>query len=291
MERSFSRAGLLVLTSLLACTSVFSQAHQDGIEKHKNLPGDSILEKVRRNLAEPLEDEDSIRELFALGDEAVLPLIRFLSDPDQARRARAAKGLAFIGDRQGTQALRRAIDAESDQETKVLMSCFLAGGLVEAKSESDLQFLKASVEKSRFADDDGSYFPAIDAALALGMMGRRDSVAMLRKLVAAELLGSEEITKAIKWMENKSIPEQAAAGPSLTDEERIKRTVLERTFFAQGERDETSLTQFTFAPGRKKVLVSLQIYCGPKSARFYDLVLVKENGAWRVVGIWFAGIA
>ena len=289
-KKALSRSRLLAFTILLTSTTAFSRARQSGFEKQQELPSKSIQEKVRRNLAAPLEDEDAIRKLFALGDKAVPPLIKFLSDPDNIRRQTAAERLAFIGNRQGMEALRTAIHAERNHETKVLMSCSLAGGLVETKSESDLQFLKSSVEKARFADDDASYFPALCAALALGMMERGDSFALLRKLAAEEKLGSEEITKAIKWMENKSTPEQAAAGPSQTDEELIKRTVLERTFFAQGERDETSLTHFTFAPGHKKVLVSLETNRGPKSGRSYDLVLAKENGVWRVAGIWFTRV-
>jgi hypothetical protein len=153
--------GLLAFIVLLAGTTpVGSQTSQDGIKKQKNLPRHSIQERVRRNVGGAFEDADAIRELFTLGDEAVPSLIKFLTDPGKENRGGAARGLAYIGNQQGIRALRNAIKAEMDEETKSAMTCFLAGGLVETKSESDLHFLKASVERANFADDDEKDWPA-----------------------------------------------------------------------------------------------------------------------------------
>lgn len=250
-----------------------------------------MREKVRRNLTDALDEEDGIRELFLLGDEAVPSLVNFLSDPNKERRAGAARGLAYIGNQQGMQALRIAYKTEKDKETKGAISCFLAGALVDSKSESDVLFLKESVERARFTDDDDEDFPAFCAAIALGMMGRSDSLAILRKAAGADLLDSEEIGKAILWMESKSASGQAATGPASNDEEAIKVFVLNGTFFAEKERDKTSVEQVTFNRSRNKALVSLEIYLNPKSARGYDLVLAKERGVWRIAGIWFAWVA
>jgi len=167
------------------------------------------------------------------------------------------------------------------------MSCFLAGGLVETKSESDLDFLRSTVERAQIvADDDEMEFSAVCAALALGMRGGDDSLAVLSKVARVDVIGVEEIGKAIQWMESKSRSNQATTGPSLSDEERIKKIVLEGTFSSQEERSETSVEELIF-----KALVSVEIYQNPKSARGYDLVLAKESGVWRVVGIWFAWVA
>ncbi len=185
------------------------------------------------------------------------------------------------------QALRNASKAETDKETKSAMSCFLAGGLVETKSESDLDFLRSTVERAQIvADDDEMEFSAVCAALALGMRGGDDSLAVLSKVARVDVIGVEEIGKAIQWMESKSRSNQATTGPSLSDEERIKKIVLEGTFSSQEERSETSVEELIF-----KALVSVEIYQNPKSARGYDLVLAKESGVWRVVGIWFAWVA
>jgi hypothetical protein len=270
---------------------MFFQGHQAEIKQQKIPSGNSIQESVRRNLSEDVEEEDGARNLFLLGDEAVPSLINFLYDSNKAIRVSAARGLAYIGNQEGMQALRIAVKAERDKETKSAISCFLAGGLVGTKSESDLHFLRSSVERADFAGNDEKDFPAFCAALALGMIGRSDSLPILRKAVGADSPDSEEIGKAILWMENKSVSGQVTTGPPSSNEELIKRFVLDDTFFAARERDKTSVENVAFNHARIKVLVSLEIYLNPKSARGYDLVLAKEDGVWRVTGIWFAWIA
>jgi hypothetical protein len=131
---------------------------------------------------------------------------------------------------------------------------------------------------------------AVSAALALGMMERSDSLPLLRKVAKDDNIGVEEIGKAIRWIENKSI-RQTTARTSSNEEELVKSIALDGTFFAEEERKETSVTEVTFNRERNRVLVSLEIYRGPKSARGYDLVLSKRNGDWKVVGIWFAWVA
>ena len=247
----------------------------------------SMPNSVQRNLTKDLEDDEGgARQLFLLSDESVSPLIKFLSDPDEGKRVAAARGLAYIGTPQGMQALRNAIKTEKDKETKSAISCFLAGGLVETKSENDLNFLRNSVASARQADDDGWDFPGFCAALALGMRGGNDSLLLLRKAAKAD--DPEEIGKAIRWMEEKkSIPKRATPKASLRDEAVIKKIVLDGTFFAEEERNSTSVEQLTFNRAKNKVLVSLQID-SPRYVRGYDLVLAKESGLWRVVGVWFA---
>ena len=171
-----------------------------------------------------------------------------------------------------------------------MMSAFLAGGLVDATSQGDLDFLRSSIEKARFDDDeDDSEFPALSAALTLGMRGSKESIELLRKVAEADTFGSAEVGKAIRWMEKRSATPKTAA--SSTDEETVKGIVLDGTFFAEQERNKTSVEELTFNRPRNKVLVGLEIYLNPKSARGYDLVLAKRDGKWRIVGIWFAWIA
>jgi hypothetical protein len=258
--------------------------------EQKNPVHRSMPNRAQRNLAKDLEDDDDgARQLFLLGDESVSPLIKFLSDPDDGKRIAAARGLAYIGAPQGMQALRNAIKTEKDEEAKSVISCFLAGGLVETKSEADLNFLRASVESARHADDDDWDLPGFCAALALGMKGGNDSLLLLRK--AAKANDPAEIEKAIRWMEEKkSIPKRATPNGLIRDEELIEKIVLDGTFFVEGERDNTSVEQLTLNRARNKALVTLEID-RTKCARGYDLVLAKESGVWRVVGIWFAWTA
>src|SRR5260370_1623477 len=104
---SSSRTGLLAFAGILAFTApMFAQTQQSGIEKQKKLPRLSIQERVRRNLAEGLDDEDGIRQLFTMGDEAVPSLIKFLSDTGKDTRAAAPRALSYIGHQHGIQSLR-----------------------------------------------------------------------------------------------------------------------------------------------------------------------------------------
>lgn len=59
----------------------------------------------------------------------------------------------------------------------------------------------------------------------------------------------------------------------------------------EAKRDETSVSELTFNRERNKVLVSLDIFQSPRTRYGYDLVLAKNSGGWKVVGIWFAWIA
>ncbi len=263
----------------------------EGTWMKESQPRTSIQQSPQPDLSKDLEDdEDGPKKLFIFGEEAVPPLIGFLSDPDKAKRVSAARALAYIGNEQGIAALRNALKSEADKEAKSAMSSFLAGGLVGTTSQGDLDFLRSSIETARFGnDEDESALPAISAALTLGMMGRKDSIELLRKVAKEDTFGSEEIGKALCWIENKSVTPRATT--SLTDDETVKSIVLDGTFFAEQERDKTSVTELTFNRGRNKVLVGLEIYLNPKSARGYDLILAKRNGEWRIVGIWFAWIA
>jgi hypothetical protein len=65
-------------------------------------------------------------------------------------------------------------------------------------------------------------------------------------------------------MESKSTPRQTPTEPSLSDEEVIRKSVLEGTFFAEDEQNKTSIEELTFNRQRSKALVSLEIYNGPK---------------------------
>lgn len=289
--------GKLVILLLLTSATFLNACKRDA-RKQESLPHDSMHDSVQRNVAKDLEDdEEGIKQLFLLGDEAVPSLMRFLSDPDEEKRASAARGLAYIGNDEGMQALRNAITSEHDKEAKAEMSYFLVGGLVEATSESDLSFLRSSVENAQFVDeDDESALPGLSAALALGMRGESDSLALLRKIAKQQSICSEEIAEAIRWIENKTAPRWSNVPASSSEEELVKSIALDGTFFAEQKRQEISVAEMTFNRERNRVLVSLEIHrlSRPGSKRRlgygYDLVLAKKSGKWRPVGIWFSWI-
>lgn len=280
------------LISLLLGSATLLGAFEPEPRKQESPPPGSPQVTVPQDLTKDLEDdEDGARHLFLIGDEAVPTLIRFLSDPDNEKRIGAARGLAYIGNREGMQALQNALKSEKNKEVKSAMSSYYAGGLVGTLSESDLHFLKSAVETARFTDDDDeSAFPAISAALALGMMRRKDSLGLLRKVAKQDVIGSEEVSEAIQWI-NKPRPRQTRIGTSTSEDDLVKNAILKDTFFVEGKRDETSVSELTFNRERNKALVSLDIYQSPRTRYGYDLVLVKNHGRWKVVGIWFAWIA
>ena len=84
------------------------------------------------------------------------------------------------------------------------MTYFLAGSLVQTNSRADLDFLKGclSLAKSRKGSgNDAAAFPAISAALALGIMGKNDAAQALRDVADSGIAGYEEIAKAARWIQ------------------------------------------------------------------------------------------
>lgn len=233
---------LLALSSLFVVAApVVSEIKQTGMKKQESASQRSMQDRVRQNLSKDLDDEDAIAELFAFGDDAVPSLINFLSDPDREKRMGAARGLAYIGNHQGLQALRSTARSERDKEAKDMVSYFLAGALVDSKSEQDMSFLRNSVEGALSAKDtDETPSAAISASLALAMMGRKDSLPLLRKVAKMDTLPADEIQKAVLWIEKKSVgtPTLGATQPG-SDDDLVKKVVLDQTFFAEAERDKT----------------------------------------------------
>ena len=282
----------VVLLFLVSVTS--SEACRD-IRRQGSLSQGASQDNVQQIVAKGLED--GTRQLFGLGDEAVPSLIMFLSDPVEEKKVSAARGLAYIGNQQGMQAVRNANQSERDKEARSGMAYFLAGGLVDTSSDTDLNFLKSLVETARFTDDDDdSSLPALSAALALGMMGRSDSLPILRKVVKQDSGAFEEIRKAIRWIENKPTRKRFVTRTSMSDEELVKSIVLRDSLFAEKEQDETSVSEITFNRAKDRALVSLEIHRRTplmnkrQFAYGYDVVLTKRGSEWRPAGIWFTWI-
>jgi hypothetical protein len=287
MKLKIPQTPLIASAVVLACiTSLSFRTQQEASQQQAHTPSD-IQEKVRNYLAHP-NDDGPLKTLFTAGDAAVRPLIDLLSDPSIETRGMSARALAYLGNPEGLEALRDAVQAERDQETKIAMSCFLAGALVDPNSPRDIQFLKTLLGNVRFDDPDADEIPAYCAALALGMIGGRDSLALLRKAAGPNPVDTDELGKAIHWIESSAASKPAGDDGMLSDEDLIRKTVVEGTFFAQAERTDTSVSEPIFNASRERALVSVEVYKGPKSARGYDLALAKKRGEWRVVGIWIA---
>lgn len=284
--------GRLLAPALLASAGLLFGTFKGAPYAQAGLQNGSRQDTALQDLTKDLnDDEDGARRLFFIGDKAVPSLIKFLSGPDQEKRIAAARALAYIGNQEGDQALRTAAKTEQDNETKSAILSYLAGGMVGTTSESDLNFLKRSIQIAPLSDDGEPGMPAISAALALGMMARNDSLGLLRKIAKEDEIGSAEIAEALRWIENRRSAQHTGAGTPTNDDDRVKKILLNDTFFAEAKPGEVSISALTFNHKRDKVLVSLDMYRAPRERYGYDLVLAKKNGDWKVVGIWFAWIA
>jgi hypothetical protein len=296
----FNRTLAFPMALLILFGWALPQLLSSGVKKQRTTQSGSVPRAVKEFLAQSDEDETAVSKLFLIGDEAVPSLVKSLRSPDKDIKRHAARGLAYIGNEQGVAALRSAIVSETDVETKSAFYYFLAGGLVQTKSRRDVDLLTRFVSKAIAAKEDADDIenaPAITSALALAMRGRTEALPTLRMAAKLDLVGSEEVSKAVDWLESDAAAEAqtrtAESGKplKLDDKAQVEETILRNTFFAEAKGDEVSLSLVQFNSTKTKVLVSLEIGSGPRDHRSYDLVLTKEDSKWRVNGIWLSGIA
>jgi hypothetical protein len=270
------------------------------VMKGRTVQSSSVTSSVRELVSQGDENDTAVSKLFMIGDEGIPSLIELLRSPDKDIKRNAAKALAYIGNHQGLAALRSAIGSEADVETKSAFYYFLAGGLVRAKSKADVDLLASFVREASASKDSADVVenaPAVTSALALAMRGTTDALPTLRMFVKLGLVGSEEVSEAVVWIEsNATAKAQARASESnkvmkLDDRAQVEETILHNTFFAESKRDQVSFPLVQFNSSETKVLVSLELSPGAREHRSYDLVLSKEDGKWSVTGIWFSGIA
>ncbi len=278
MQLSVYGIGILVLASFLVSSPGLCQRNQTHNDTTlTESPASVSLERtVRQNLARSEEDRDAIRELFIIGNEAIPSLVKFLHSSNGEVRVKAARGLAYIGNEHGMKALRAAVASEQDNETKSNLAYFLTGGLVQAVSPSDQEYLRAAA-------------PAVNAALALAITGEDDVLPALRQFEQLGLTDSDEIAKAIRWIENKPGTEPTVIEAAANEKEIVQKIVLTQTFFAEKSGDETGVDALTFDPAGTRVLVSIGI-SGDGYSRGYDLVLAKSSETWKITGVWFTWI-
>ncbi len=295
MQLSVYGIGILVLASFLVSSPGLCQRNQthNDTTLTESPAGVSLERTVRQNLARSEEDRDAIRELFIIGNEAIPSLVKFLHSSNGEVRVKAARGLAYIGNEHGMKALRAAVASEHDNETKSNLAYFLTGGLVQAVSPSDQEYLRRSIERAAAVNDpalsDYAAAPAVNAALALAITGEDDVLPALRQFEQLGLTDSDEIAKAIRWIENKPGTEPTVIEAAANEKEIVQKIVLTQTFFAEKSGDETGVDALTFDPAGTRVLVSIGI-SGNGYSRGYDLVLAKSSETWKITGVWFTWI-
>lgn len=247
-------------------------------------------DRVRRLLSDTGDDQETLAKIFEIGNEAIPDLIRALGDAQASERA--ARALVYLGGPEERKAVRRAIGLEKNRERRWLMTAFFAGALVEPVSEEDWGLLRTCIKgyKSR---DEGRSFASIPAALALGTNGSSRALRLLQiaTKLDEDLIPDNEIGKAIRWIRQPSNREEVTSKRLDSPVEQVKGIVLANAFYAEGELDNTKVEKVVFTKDSARALAFVEVYRGPKDARGYEVVLVRNADSWRIVGVWYSWVA
>jgi hypothetical protein len=238
------------------------------------------------------DDDRAIVELFRLGSDVVPELERSLRNREL--RARAAKAIAYSGDSAGLKTLLSTVRSERDLASRIELSAYLSGSLVQARGPEYLQFLRDCMELYR---DDEADVLAAAAALTLGTMRTAEASRILRvaRELDEEVLAHHEIAKAQRWVDSRRAvtgyrrPDQIA-----TEDGRLKQFVLANAFYAEGEEAGLAVETVTWNQRRDKALVEVVIYEESTLAREYHVIVepvVGKVGEFQITGIWLNLVA
>jgi hypothetical protein len=285
---------LLVTAFLCGSSLVVGQDYADnrsGTEANQ-----SSDQRVQQLLSDDrTEDAEAVRRIFELGDQAVPALVSALREgTDVERAARAARALVYVGGPEERKVLRELVATEKNPEKKWVMAAFLAGALVEPSSREEWDFLRSCVEGYR--DQDQSY-ASFSAVLSLGINASPKALQLLQSVGSPEQKSSlendtvEEAGQAIRWANQRPAFRAPAPSEKGPDSDLIKQTILHDAFFAVGGAKKVSFDEMSFTENRTRVLVSLKVPARNGNQQGYDILLRKQAGAWKIVGVWFVWAA
>lgn len=238
-----------------------------------------------------MSDADAaLVELFRRGVDIEQDLVRSLAMPEVRRRA--GQALAYIGDPQGLKALLSTIAVERDAALEVELSGYLAGALVRSTGADDTAFLEHCLRRYRQTDAEG---PAASAALALGSARTPEALRILRiaEPVDEEALPEHEIAKARRWITTTRVVSHRRSGRPVSDDDRVKRLVLDNAFYAEGEEGSLAVNAVLWSARRDKALVEVTV--GQATAQKEYRVTVQRvpgrRAEFRIAGIWLNLVA
>jgi len=283
---------MLLVTALLSGSSLV--VGQDYANSHSGTEANqSSGQRVQQLLSDDrTEDAVAVRRIFELGNQAVPALVSALREGTDVERA--SRALVYMGGPEEREILRELFAAEKNPEKKWVMAAFLAGALVEPVSREEWDFLQSCVEGYR--DQDQSY-ASFSAVLALGINASPKALQLLQSVGSPEQKTSlendtvEEAGQAIRWANQRSAFKAPAPSEKGTDSDLIKQTILHDAFFAVGGAKKVSFDEMSFTESRTRVLVSLKVPARNGNPQGYDILLRKQAGAWKIVGVWFAWAA
>jgi hypothetical protein len=282
---------LLVTAFLCGSSLVVGQDYADNLSGRE--ANQSSAQRVQQLLSDDrTEDAEAVRRIFELGNQAVPALVSALREGTNIERA--ARALVYVGGPEERKILRELIAKEENPEKKWVMAAFLAGALVEPASREEWDFLRSCVEGYRGQDQSYASFSAV---LALGINASPKALQLLQLVGPPEQKSDsendtvEEAGQAIRWANRRSGFKSSTSSEKGADSDLIKQTILHDAFFAASAARKVSFDEMSFTENRTRVLVSLEVPARNGNPQGYDVLLRKQDGAWKIVGAGFAWAA
>lgn len=240
-----------------------------------------------------VEDDEVSRAIFQSDKSAVPALVTGLQRGESVTRA--ARGLAYVGGPDERKILLRAIKTEKDSSKRSELSSLLAGSLVEPTSKEEWDFLEKCFRGYKEKINEEAFVP-FSAALALGTNGSQFALQLLERAAAIGGPSNKEndsakvVADAIRWIKHHPIDKRTPPETG-SDTADITKIVLQNAFYSDQTVSQSSIQGIVFNEDRRRALVTVDVNQGSKDAHGYDIVLQKNAGTWRIVGIWFTWAA
>ena len=280
----------------------------EGAEQEQSIPGDWAPELLDSILSSPNEEAQFalLRATFAAGPAIIPQLATALKDDRTAEYA--AQSLAYIG---GEQALRILWNLLSDPRDLNLRR-FTYGALAEFDSAQATNALLDVIDKSDNEPDrtvtecavialtvrtDATLLPRLaDLEKKLQDVVIRDDLDNARAVIEdrAKYLASPEGKKAGGSIESAVrtyfIPALEAEPPSEADAASSMKRSVGKSFATAPAKPSKQLVSVdvrsvTFSPDKDRALARV-VFEDPSSVAYYDFVLQKRYGDWRIASVW-----
>jgi hypothetical protein len=239
-----------------------------------------------------------------------------LNSDDEEKRYTAAYFLALIANEKAHDTLLSEYNRTGDMNIKSLL-CFV---MAATGTPKDVKFLMDSLEGEQIGND----WQSIEsAALSLGVLKRKEAETALKNCAERgghETIGGDAAECALKWMERQPTAPQETSAP---EREQIIlamfRSGIPRTDWSNNFYERDKNLRWSFANGiwrydpvvsnfatkslpainfdvyvtadDSDALVAVGMTFGPMNGKGYNYRLRKQNGSWKVIGIFSTWIS
>jgi hypothetical protein len=273
-------------------------------------PVDSLVALVESPEIDPLDSGIGVAAIEA-GPAALPALQTYLALPDEDERlAIAAWAIAYIGEIEAVDLLRKRLGSLSDTESRTLLAfAFASTGRPEERA-----LLVSWLKGEHFGDDWASI---VEAALSLGLLRERSAIPELSAAAqTADSIAGQAAREAIRWMEegswDVSTPESdlhpaiaaviANGVPSTDRAEAFYDSNRDACWFRSGTKwtlsvrgcsDDLPTIGFDLhvSSDGLRALVSVSLVFGGLDGVGYDYIVRRSGQGWEVQGILFTWIS